>query len=295
MSRGTQVEVSGPWMHGAAGILGGAVSTALFYPLDVIRARLQAQDGTASRRLSKMRDHVRHDGVGSMYRGVSSAVAAHSIGWGLYLFIFRQARAIYGDEGHRASTDFAAAMTASLTTATITNPLFVLKTRRQLQEGRGHKSVTTIAGILRHDGVRGLFYGLAPQLLMSSHTAIQLTLYEGIKRHWVPADADRLSALDIAVCSAVSKSLASVATNPIDVVRTRLQDHRNQHADVEIKYRTIPQAFRVILEREGVRGLYHGMGINIVRVVPSTVIGFLAYEYCLTLQRSVCNHLAACS
>ena len=66
------------------------------------------------------------------------------------------------------------------------NPLWVIKTRMTLQgaepSARQYKSVTdAFATIIREEGVQGLYRGLVPAMLLTSHGAIQFAVYEQLK------------------------------------------------------------------------------------------------------------------
>ena len=39
------------------------------------------------------------------------------------------------------------------------------------------------------------------------------------------------------------------------------------------------QTFLSVLRHEGVPGLYRGLVVNLVRVIPSTAVTFVTYEY----------------
>jgi hypothetical protein len=37
--------------------------------------------------------------------------------------------------------------------------------------------------------------------------------------------------------------------------------------------------FRIIVQNEGLAGLYHGMGVNLIRTVPSSALTILTYVF----------------
>ena len=112
-----------PWMHGAAGILGGSISMTLFYPLDMLRTRMHIiEDNQKRKTIDAVRTVIKQEGVKGLYRGVKVAVAAHSLGWGLYLTLFRcvqqNIEAIRGEPSTLG--DFIGATCAATMTATLT-------------------------------------------------------------------------------------------------------------------------------------------------------------------------------
>jgi solute carrier family 25 (mitochondrial folate transporter), member 32 len=273
-----------PWMHGAAGILGGSISMTLFYPLDFLRTRMHTYDDSKKHKpIDDFRSVLRQEGVRGMYKGVKVAVAAHSIGWGLYLTFFRFAQQnIAAFRGHSSTLgDFLGACCAAVTTATLVTPLNLVKTRTQLAKGvipeseRGFRR--TIVHITRTEGWGALFRGVGPQILLSSHTTIQVALYECLKR-WMWGDGGDAPMMGIALVSGFSKAVAASACNPLEVVRTRLQDKKNRE---KVEYQSMTNAFKHIWKHEGVQGMYRGIGVNVCRVVPTTICAFVLYEQCL--------------
>lgn len=66
--------------------------------------------------------------------------------------------------------------------------------------------------------------------------------------------------------------IASVATYPHEVLRTRLQI---QKASGDGSYAGIIQTFKQIVRTEGYPGLYRGMGVNLLRTVPASALTIL--------------------
>lgn len=77
--------------------------------------------------------------------------------------------------------------------------------------------------IYRNEGLAAFYKGLIPSLFGISHVAVQFTLYEKAKAWAAHGSADPLTPSAILLCSAVSKMIASLATYPHEVLRTRIQ------------------------------------------------------------------------
>lgn len=116
----------------------------------------------------------------------------------------------------------------------------------------------------------------------------------------------RHAAVDLAAGSAAGAT-AVLATYPLDLVRTRLAfiieaqgasaaagvrvnpstprapllapaSPPTAQASLPAQRKTIRGMLRIILEREGVRGLYHGLGPTMLGILPYTGLKFLIYE-----------------
>lgn len=297
-----------PWMHGAAGVMGGSLAMMGFYPLDLLRTRMHTlHQGSRATPFRSVREIVRQEGIRGMYRGMTVSVVSHSLGWGAYLLTFRSAqsniekvmeshdarvRALAGDVEGRftfdkyvgpASRDFMAACVAATVTGTMITPLHVIKTRRQLCDGVGPKGgCQKIQSIIRNEGWRAMFRGLGPQIILTGNTTIQVTIYEWFRRNCF-TDHDDPSSLQVAFASAFSKAVACAMFNPLEVVRTRLQARSNSMSS---EYRSMSAGLNTIWRTEGIRGMYRGLPVNILRVIPSTVVAFILYEKCLCGIRS---------
>jgi solute carrier family 25 folate transporter 32 len=68
---------------------------------------------------------------------------------------------------------------------------------------------------------------------------------------------------------------ASIATYPHEVIRTRLQIQRNPYSGALTDtrtYRGFVQTTIRVIRREGWKGLYKGLSINLVRTVPNSAV-----------------------
>ena len=168
----------------------------------------------------------------------------------------------------------------------------------------------------RYEGIKSFYSGLTPALLGLTHVAVQFPLYEVFKSKFTgitpgqnESQEDRSKHfLGLSLAVFLSKVIASTATYPHEVVRTRLQTQQRsqpQHSPEnlgfrgpiardhsrppggassdgmvnQLRYRGTVQTCKAILAEEGWRGFYAGLGTNLIRAVPSAMTTILTFEY----------------
>lgn len=164
-------------------------------------------------------------------------------------------------------------------------PLDVVKTRLQGQvhaEGMKVKyrgTVHTLRRICRDEGMRGLYRGLSPTLMgMIPTWATYFTSYNLIKRRLEAAGVSGLSGEKESLVHTISACgagcLTATATNPIWVVKTRIQMTPSSTSE----YNGTAGAVTKIFRSEGWMGFYKGLGPSLLGVSHIT-IQFPLYEY----------------
>lgn len=135
---------SSPLHHFVAGWVGASLSCAALSPLEVIKTRLQSSMA-AENRLSPMRlakDILRAEGVLGFYRGLLPHLLGVGPSRALYFGAYNYGKRILGTGNgtqpgyglHGTSLHLSAAGVASIFSATLMSPVWVVKTRLQLQQ-----------------------------------------------------------------------------------------------------------------------------------------------------------------
>lgn len=189
-----------------------------------------------------------------------------------------------------------AAAQAGMITGTATNPIWLIKTRLQLDKSHAEKtgtqavrqyrnSIDCLRQTVRAEGIKGLYRGLSASYLGVSESTLQWVLYERMKRSLKSRDEDLLASgrnptvwdHTVGWCGKLgaaggAKFFAALITYPHEVMRTRLRQAPMQNG--QLKYTGLAQCFSTIFKEEGMIGLYGGLTPHMLRVVPSAAIMF---------------------
>lgn len=325
---------------------------------------------------------IRHEGYLGLYRGLTPAIIGSAASWGGFFILYeemkRQMLKRKQDiHGYNASSQyftvaenqqqqvavklgptehFSASCLAGACLVALTNPLWLIKTRLQLQNSQlQHQIMSSQAGVstkataltksapqpigsmqhkvkpayrgIRHaattiiqeEGILALYKGSIPALMLVSHGGIQFVTYEFLKEHFFANFANKSNineqqqqqqfkkssgkrngtirerlrdSLGFLVMGAASKFVASTATYPLQVIKSRLQQ-RSQVIEMsettgEIivtkrDYSGVVDCIKKIVKNEGMNGFFKGCVTNAMRVAPSAAITFVTYEFVLDM------------
>ena len=133
------------WAHLVAGVIACGVPCGMLHPLDTLKTRMQMQGAAGGQLQQSMRRTVytmlTKEGVGAFYRGLAPALVGNCTAWGSYLFLYNgfkvQTAQLYNKPGESAtlpaSANFLCGVCAGVVTTCATNPIWLIKTRLQLQ------------------------------------------------------------------------------------------------------------------------------------------------------------------
>ncbi|RSH77483.1 Fe(2+) transporter [Apiotrichum porosum] len=285
-----------------AGAMAGISEHAAIFPVDSIKTRMQVLpslvavgDGTAAARgpapLTTFAQHLRSvrlgEGIRSLWRGVPSVILgagpAHAAHFGMYEFV----REIAGgrEDGWKGVGGTAlAGASATVTSDALMNPFDVIKQRMQIR-GSPYASVMDCARkVYGTEGLAAFYVSYPTTLTMSvPFTAVQFTAYESLKSFLNPSGS--YSPLTHVTAGGIAGGLAAAVTTPLDVAKTLLQT-RGTSEDLRIRNaRGMGEALRIIVERDGWKGLRRGMVPRVLTVAPSTAISWMSYEFFKVLIR----------
>lgn len=207
-----------------AGSLSGTCSTLLFQPLDLVKTRVQ-QTGPSTSLVRVISTVVSQDSVRGLWRGLVPSLVRTVPGVGLYFSSMHQMKTSLCDGRPTALQSALIGSSARALSGSVMIPFTVIKTRFESRAFNYSSTAHALSSILRTEGLRGLTRGLGPTLVRDvPFSGLYLMFYEQLKT-WVPEEVSgtQSSAAVHFSCGLVAGLLASLVTQPADVIKTRLQ------------------------------------------------------------------------
>lgn len=148
-------------------------------------------------------------------------------------------------------------------------PLDLMKTRIQQQSGLRLSMTGVITNVVAQENLLGLWRGVIPSLV---RTVPGVGMYFS-SMHWMKANMceGRPSHLQSVLIGSSARAFAGSVMIPFTVIKTRFESN-------SYNYKSTYQAFRNIMQVEGIRGLTSGLGPTLFRDVPFSGLYLMFYE-----------------
>lgn len=177
---------------------------------------------------------------------------------------------------------------AGITSVFLTYPLDIVRTRLSIQSAsfaelgdRPDKLPgmwTTLVRMYKTEGgVTALYRGIIPTVAgVAPYVGLNFMVYESVRKYLTPEGEQNPNATRKLLAGAISGAVAQTCTYPFDVLRRRFQI--NTMSGMGYQYKSVPDAIRVIVLNEGIKGLYKGIVPNLLKVAPSMASSWLSFE-----------------
>ncbi|XP_068433711.1 solute carrier family 25 member 44b [Clinocottus analis] len=268
---------------------------ATVYPATLIRTRLQVQRGKSlyGGTFDAFFKILREEGVRGLYRGfmVNTLTLISGQAYITTYELVRKYASQYSDNNTVKS--LVAGGSASLVAQTITVPIDVVSQQLMMQGVKGGEHLTRfrlisdaeagkskkffsqtrniMAQIFAADGFRGFYRGYVASLLTYiPNSAVWWPFY-----HFYAEQLSKLAPSDCphlllqAVAGPLAAATASTVTNPMDVVRARVQVEGRS---------SVMETFRQLIKEEGCWGLTKGLSARIISSTPTAIVMVVGYE-----------------
>ncbi|KAL1884684.1 ADP/ATP carrier protein [Paecilomyces lecythidis] len=282
----------GPWESAIAGATGAVLANALVYPLDLVKTKLQVQVKNQSTTKSAAAGYDQHyestmdainkivkdEGIAGLYSGINGALLGVASTNFAYFYWYSVVRTLYMASNKLpkppgTAMELTLGAVAGAVAQIFTIPVAVITTRQQTQP-KGDKKGLFDTGrevINSEDGWSGLWRGLKASLVLVVNPAITYGAYQRLKDILFPGKTS-LKAWEAFVLGALSKALATIATQPLIVAKVGLQSRPPPGREGK-PFKSFVEVMRYIIDNEGPLSLFKGIGPQITKGL--LVQGFL--------------------
>ncbi|KAI6646607.1 Peroxisomal membrane protein PMP34-like [Oopsacas minuta] len=275
-------------IHAFSGATGSVVAMTIFYPLEIIRTRLQVDDRKDLIHLATLAaEIIRDEGWSCFYEGIRPLLISLYCSNFIYFYTYTGLKLLVSRKGlsHSAPIDLLLAAISGSVNVIITTPLWVATTRIKLQNARirteegavqthmeRYSGLTDgIVKIAREEGLYQLWSSVFSSLILVSNPAIQYMVYEMAKRRLKQTN----SSLSVFLMGAFAKLISTILTYPIQVGQAR---QRASSRRVGLIVCLIE-----LVQSRGVLGLYRGLETKLLQTVLTSAFMFVVYEKILLL------------
>lgn len=289
--------------------LAGSLARIVCHPLDTVKTvsftGFASANGTGSLQRPSLLRCAKHvwagEGIRGFYRGFGVTFCGSAPGAGLYLSVYHSSSQLLQTMGgaaaerHSAWIFFVSGLIAEAVSCLIWVPVDVSKERLQSQPpslaSRYRGSADALKTIMRYEGLGGMYKGYFSTLAsFGPFSGVYFVVYESLLRKaskfascgvtgeplpwWAPLAA-----------GVGATAVASTVTNPLELVKTRLQVQRTVLVGAtpdtrlfSFQYRSLFGGIRTVARQEGLCALWKGTVSRIAFQAPNTSLTMCLYE-----------------
>ncbi|XP_058052819.1 brain mitochondrial carrier protein 1 isoform X1 [Ahaetulla prasina] len=302
-----------PFVYGGLASLVAEFGT---FPVDLTKTRLQVQGQSIDSRFREIKYRgmfhalfriSREEGILALYSGIAPALLRQASYGTIKIGIYQSLKRLFVNRlegpGQRVTRSLwrvlrilayimfspiadetllinvICGVISGVISSALANPTDVLKIRMQAQGSLFQGGmIGSFIDIYQQEGTRGLWRGVVPTAQRAAIVVgVELPVYDITKKHLILSGLMGDTILTHFISSFTCGLAGAIASNPVDVVRTRMMNQRAIVGSVEL-YRGTMDGLLKTWKSEGFFALYKGFWPNWLRLGPWNIIFFITYE-----------------
>ncbi|KAF9484814.1 mitochondrial carrier [Pholiota conissans] len=274
----------------AAGAIAGISEILTFYPLDVVKTRIQLETGKSQFGLvGTFRNIVKQEGVGRLYRGLVPPLMLEApkraVKFASNDFWGKTYMGLTGESKMTQNLSVLTGCSAGATESFVVVPFELVKIKLQDKHSTYKGPIDVVKQIVRKEGPLGLYVGM--ESTFWRHVYWNGGYFGCIYqvKHLLPKpESAQAELFNNFVSGAIGGFAGTLLNTPFDVVKSRIQG-AEKIPGVAPKYNWTYPALVKIASEEGFGALYKGFVPKVLRLAPGGGVLLLVVEFTLDVFR----------
>ncbi|KRW98526.1 Mitochondrial carrier domain [Pseudocohnilembus persalinus] len=295
------------WRHMLAGGVSGAVSRTVVAPIERVKIILQTQN------LFRVAEHEKYKGFFdaimripkeqgflSLWRGNGTNVLRIAPNIAMRFAVYDKFKSYFIQKENNQSEvkkvfyHVLCGLSSGVLTMAVNYPFDVIRVRLSVDMTTKESVINNkrqyngfmdcFKKMIKNEGLKSLYQGYTFSLLgLAPYLAISFSTYDFLKNLYNintidPNDQSNMMAQIITYMGigSVAGGVAQLITQPLDVIRRRLQV--NGGVNHERLYKGGIDCIKKTIRNEGIKGLYIGVVPNLIKIVPAASIQFTVFD-----------------
>ncbi|KAF9468378.1 mitochondrial carrier domain-containing protein [Collybia nuda] len=274
----------------AAGAIAGVSEILTFYPLDVVKTRMQLETGKTSHGLvGSFRTIIREEGVGRLYRGLVPPLLLEApkraVKFAANDFWGQTYLNLTGETKMTQNLSVLTGCSAGATESFVVVPFELVKIKLQDKTSTFKGPMDVVKQVIKKDGLLGLYVGM-------ESTFWRHVWWNGgyfgcifqVRTLLPKAETQQAQLMNNFISGAIGGFAGTLLNTPFDVVKSRIQG-TTRVPGVVPKYNWTYPALVTIFREEGPAALYKGFVPKVLRLAPGGGVLLLVVEFTLGVFR----------
>lgn len=274
----------------AAGAIAGVSEILTFYPLDVVKTRMQLETGKAKHgMIGTLSSIVREEGFGRLYRGLVPPLLLEApkraVKFAANDFWGKTYMGLSGDSKMTQQLSILTGCSAGATESFVVVPFELVKIKLQDKTSTFAGPIDVVKQVIRKEGPLGLYAGMEATFWRHLWwNGGYFGCIHQVRSMLTPAETQQGQLFNNFVSGSVGGFVGTVINTPFDVVKSRIQG-TVKVPGVAPKYNWTYPALMTIMREEGPAALYKGFLPKVLRLAPGGGVLLLVVEFTLGVFR----------
>jgi len=274
----------------AAGAIAGVSEILTFYPLDVVKTRMQLETGKSKHGLvGSFKTIIAEEGIGRLYRGLVPPLLLEApkraVKFAANDFWGKTYLSLSGETKMSQQLSILTGCSAGATESFVVVPFELVKIKLQDKTSTFAGPVDVLKKVVKKEGLLGLYVGM--ESTFWRHFWWNGGFFGSIHqvRALLPkAETPQTQLLNNFISGSIGGFVGTALNTPFDVVKSRIQGSTKVPGVIP-KYNWTYPALVTIVREEGPAALYKGFVPKVLRLAPGGGVLLLVVEFTLGVFR----------